>query len=135
MRSVLTMLAVVVALAGPARGDGAAEAVQGVISRQIAAFLADDVATAFSFASPGIQRLFGTPERFGEMVRNGYPMVWRPGDVRFLGIEGADDARRQIVEITDGAGRLHRLEYSMIRTGEGWRIDGVRFLPAPPPLA
>lgn len=134
MQSFFTIIAIMVALAGPARADGAAEAVQGVISGQITAFLADDFTTAFTFASPGIRRLFGTPERFGAMVRDGYPMVWRPGDVRYLELEGSGDARRQIVEITDGAGRLHRLEYSMVLTDAGWRIDGVRFLPAPPPL-
>lgn len=134
MRDILTGLALAVLLAAPLRAEPAAEAVQGVISDQIEAFLADDVAGAFDFASPGIRGIFGTPERFGQMVRNGYPMVWRPGELRYLGIEGTGDRRRQVVEITDRAGQLHRLEYSMVQTDEGWRIDGVRLLPAPPPL-
>ncbi|MGC9420125.1 MAG: DUF4864 domain-containing protein [Rhodovulum sp.] len=134
MRDILAGLVLALTLAAPLRADPAADAVQGVISNQIEAFRADDFATAFGFASPGIQRIFRTPERFGQMVRNGYPMVWRPQELRYLGIEGAGDARRQVVEITDAGGQVHRLEYSMIRTPEGWRIDGVRFLPAPPPM-
>ena len=43
-----------------------------------------DVATAFAIASPSIQRMFGTPENFGNMVRGTYPMVWRPAEVTFL---------------------------------------------------
>ncbi|TCO69034.1 DUF4864 domain-containing protein [Rhodovulum euryhalinum] len=135
MRDFSSVVLLAILLAGPVRADPAAEAVQGVISRQIEAFLADDFATAFDFASPGIKGIFGTPDRFGQMVRNGYPMVWRPGDLRYLEFDGEADARRQVVEITDRAGRVHRLEYSMILTGEGWRIDGVRILPAPPPMA
>ena len=34
-----------------------------------------------------IQGMFGTPARFGLMVRNGYPMVWRPAEVEFLSVE------------------------------------------------
>ena len=54
-----------------------------MISKQIEAFKADDFDTAFSFASPMIQRMFGSASTFGEMVQNGYPMVWRPAEVRF----------------------------------------------------
>jgi len=134
MRTIFAAAAALLLVGAPLRAEPPAEAVQGVISRQIEAFLADDVATAFGFASPGIQGVFGTPERFGAMVRQGYPMVWRPRDLRFLGMEGEGGARRQIVEIVDAAGRLYRLEYSMLLTQEGWRIDGVRFLEVPPPL-
>ena len=54
-------------------------AIESVISKQIEAFRADDFATAFTFASPNIRSMFGTPDNFGVMVRRGYPMVWRPG--------------------------------------------------------
>lgn len=109
--------------------------IEDTIQSQIDAFLRDDFDTAFTYASPGIQSMFGTPENFGAMVRNGYPMVWRPEELRYLELRGEGPARKQIVEIVDGAGQVHRLEYSMIRTEAGWRIDGVRVLPAPPPLA
>ena len=65
-----------------------------MISEQIDALRADDFATAFTFASPGIQRMFGSPARFGAMVREGYPMVRRPRDVRFLEAVPSRRARR-----------------------------------------
>lgn len=108
------------------------EAIRGTIQSQLEAFLADDFATAFTFASPNIKRLFGTPERFGLMVREGYPMVWRPGEVRYLELEGQGGVRSQKVVITDAAGVPHVLDYQMIETTEGWQINGVRILQAPP---
>ncbi len=52
--------------------------IRDVITRQLDAFLADDAARAYSFAAPGIQRLFPGEERFMGMVRQGYPPVYRP---------------------------------------------------------
>ena len=104
---------------------------QKTIAAQIDAFLADDFDTAFAYASPGIQRYFGTPERFGEMVRQGYPMVHRPGDVRYLDArpEGARVIQR--VLIRDQGGAFHVLEYEMMDAGDAWVIDGVRLIEAP----
>lgn len=134
MRKAVAAVILACGLTGPVSAESVAEEVTGVISDQFQAFAIDDFATAFTFASPGLRQYFETPERFGAMVRQGYPMVWRPGDVRFLSLEGEGRARRQIVEVTDRAGRPFRLEYSMVRTEEGWRIDAVRFLPMPPPM-
>ena len=103
-------------------------AIRAVISEQIAALEADDFARAFGFASPGIQAMFGTPERFGAMVREGYPMVWHPGAVRFADLETQDGRRLQRVLVTDAAGALHLLEYEMVPGDGGWRIDGVRLI-------
>ncbi|MEL6314161.1 MAG: DUF4864 domain-containing protein [Pseudomonadota bacterium] len=100
--------------------------VKSVISSQIDAFLQDDFVTAFDFASPMIQGMFGTPERFGNMVRNGYPMVWRPADVEFLSIDERGGALIQNVMIKDAGGKLFLLEYEMIETEKGWLINGVR---------
>ena len=99
-----------------------------MISDQIAAFEADDFATAFSFASPGIQDLFGSADRFGQMVRQGYPMVWHPGGVRFADLTEEGGRTLQRVFVTDAAGALHLLEYEMVPGEGGWRIDGVRLL-------
>ena len=102
--------------------------IKGVISDQIAAFKVDDFATAFTYASPSIQGLFGTPENFGRMVTQGYPMVWRPADVRYLDLRDEGGILRQDVQVTDGSGRVFILEYSMIETQNGWKINGVRIL-------
>ncbi len=105
--------------------------IESTIQSQVDAFLADDFSTAFSFASPMIKGLFGSPERFGQMVRNGYPMVWRPGEVRYLGLREIDGALWQKVFIRDQGGAVHILDYQMIRTGDGWQINAVHILEAP----
>ena len=133
MRRIAIALAFIAAvLAGPLRAEeGPGDALERVIADQIAAFLADDFQTAFIFASPGIQRLFGTPERFGKMVRQGYPMVWRPSGIRYLERRQIGDTWHQIVQITDAAGMTHVLDYGLVRFGNGWRINGVRILERP----
>jgi hypothetical protein len=122
------ILAVALA-AGVAQADESA--IQGVIDAQIGAFLADDFGEAFTYASPSIKGMFDTPERFGRMVREGYPMVWRPGSVEYVGTDDLGGAWRQEVLVTDGDGALHLLEYSMIETPDGWKINGVRILEPP----
>ncbi|MDJ1006628.1 MAG: DUF4864 domain-containing protein [Paracoccaceae bacterium] len=129
MKAFLKALAVSLMLAGPATADTKDE-VTAVIQSQIEAFLAEDVATAFTFASPGIKRMFGSPDRFGLMVRQGYPMVWRPADVQYLELREESGAPVQRVLITDEAGATHLLEYYMVATGDGWQIGGVRILEA-----
>ena len=132
MRVLAFALAATLLLASPLRAEEARNPViEGVIQSQIEAFLADDVETAFTFASPNIQGLFGTPERFGMMVRQGYPMVWRPADVQYLELAEIGGQTWQRVMITDQAGAVHMLGYQMIETGEGWQINGVRILQAP----
>lgn len=105
-------------------------AIRSTIQSQFDAFLKDDVSTAFTFASPAIKGMFGTPERFGQMVRNGYPMVWRPGQVRYLELRNVAGNLWQRVMVTDQAGRVHLLDYQMIQTPDGWQINGVQLLPA-----
>ena len=106
-------------------------AIEAVISQQIDAFKAGDVDTAFSFASPGIQGIFGSADNFGMMVQGGYPMVWRPGSVSFGALRMVSGGLWQTVIITDQAGAVHALEYQMDPDGAGWEIDGVMFQRAP----
>lgn len=106
-------------------------AVEGVISSQIDAFRADDFARAFQFASPGIQRQFKTADRFGAMVMQGYPMVWRPGEVLFGALRLEEGVTWQEVLVTDAAGRRFGLAYQMEQVDGAWRIAGVMVIPAP----
>lgn len=106
-------------------------AIEGTIQSQIEAFQADDFEGAFTFASPNIQTLFRSPDNFGSMVRNGYPMVWRPDELRFLELREIAGSLWQKVLIRDGAGTVHILDYQMIETPDGWRINGVQLLRAP----
>ncbi|TVS05192.1 MAG: DUF4864 domain-containing protein [Rhodobacteraceae bacterium] len=108
-----------------------ADPIQRVINDQLSAFLADDFDTAFTYASPNIKRLFGSPERFGQMVRNGYPMVHRPEEVTMLEQREIDGRVVQRVMIRDMGGRVHMLAYQMIKTDDGWQINGVQILRAP----
>ncbi len=129
MRHLLYLLVFALGLTGPARADDSA--VQAVISAQIKAFLTDDVDSAFEFASPTIQGRFGTPEQFGAMVREGYPMVWRPSEVTFLDSEVIAGKLWQNVLVRDGAGALYVLEYQMTEHKGGWKINAVRVRQAP----
>ena len=102
-----------------------AEAIRRVIEAQLAAFAADDADKAFSFATRGIQGTFATPENFIAMVKNTYPVVYRPASVVFLEAELAGDETLQRVQMSDDAGGLWIALYRMQRQADGaWLIDG-----------
>jgi len=105
--------------------------IQKTIQNQIDAFQADDFARAFAFASPTIKGIFGTAENFGAMVKEGYPMVYRPSEVEMLELRDVAGDLWQRVRIIDQAGQAHYLGYMMIETPEGWQINAVQLLPAP----
>ncbi len=129
MRQFLLSILFALAFTGPTQAEQ--DPIQNVISDQIAAFLADDFETAFEYASPSIRSIFGTARRFGEMVRNGYPMVYRPSEVTMLEQTREAGQAEQRVMMRDAEGRLHLLAYGMIETANGWQINGVRILRAP----
>lgn len=106
--------------------------IENTIQSQIDAFIADDFATAFTFASPNIKRLFGSSANFGSMVARGYPMVHRPSKIEFLELRRQGPFLFQKVMLRDANGIPHFMEYNMIRSGNGWQIDGVELLRAPP---
>ena len=125
-RILFTVVALIFsATAVPAQDAGSD--IRTVIQRQFDAFQADDFETAFTFASPLIQQMFGTAENFGIMVQRGYPMVHRPAAVEFLDSVRRGDRTYQDVQVTDRAGNVHLLEYEMVETTDGWEINGVRF--------
>ena len=109
-----------------ARADEPGDSIQAVISDQIAAFQANDVDRAFTHASPNIQKIFQTPKRFGQMVRQGYPMVWRPARYQWLKIVQTDAGPVQVVLFEDQSGRLHEAGYLMQQIDGIWRINGVK---------
>jgi hypothetical protein len=129
MRSIFLSIALAFVVALP--GHAQDQAIENVIDQQLEAFKADDVDRAFTFASPNIKDIFRTPENFGTMVRRAYPMVWRPAEVRYLGLREVAGNLWQRVQITDAQGRVHLLDYQMIDTGNGWQINGVQLIEAP----
>jgi hypothetical protein len=110
-----------------ARGDDAA-GIRAVIDRQFEAFDKDDFVEAFGYASPGIRRVFETPEGFAAMIEHGYPMVQHPSETRFLELREIGGALWQKVLVRDEGGVFHVLDYKMIMVGGAWRIDGVQYL-------
>lgn len=129
MRLAAMLLAAMLGLSAPATAQE--EPIRNTIQSQIDAFLADDLARAFSFASPSIKRMFGTPENFGAMVRQGYPMVYRPSSVEMQELREIAGNLWQRVRVTDQAGAAWFLDYMMIDTPSGWQINAVQILPAP----
>lgn len=107
------------------------EPIQQTINSQLEALQADDFEAAFGYASPMIQGLFGTPENFGMMVQSGYPMVYRPADVQMLDLRDIAGRLYQRVLVRDAEGRGFMLDYQMIETSEGWKINGVEMLAQP----
>ena len=104
--------------------------IEATINSQIEAFKADDFEHAFTYATPTLQQLFQTPENFQRMVTSGYPMVWRPAEVRYLELKERDGLLWQKVQIIDRKGFTHLLLYQMEQTANGWRIAGVQLLRA-----
>lgn len=121
------LLAACLALPAAAQEAPIAKTIQG----QIEAFQADDFARAFTFASPNIKGIFGTPENFGAMVKEGYPMVYRPSSVEMQDLREIAGNLWQRVRVVDQAGAAWYLDYMMIETAEGWQINAVQLLPAP----
>ncbi len=129
MRMTMFASLLVAAFAMPVAAQEADPGIAATITGQMQALRADDFATAFTFASPNIKGLFGSPENFGAMVSSGYPMVYRSTDVRMLDLRTVAGNLWQRVMVTDQAGRTHLLDYQMIETAEGWQINGVQLLP------
>jgi hypothetical protein len=102
-------------------------AIRGVIAEQLEAFARDDARRAFALATNGIRERFGTPEVFMDMVRTGYPVVYRPKSVQFekLAVVGGEVV--QPVRMTDAEGEVWIALYPMQRQLDGvWRINGCQ---------
>lgn len=113
-----------------AQTAGDADEIESVIRSQIAAMEQDDWALAFSFASPTIQMMFQNPHNFSEMVKRGYPMVWRPRGVTAGAIRPVEGGLMQTMLFEDRQGRLYVADYMMQLVDGVWRINGVMIRPA-----
>lgn len=104
--------------------------IQSIISDQLKAFASDNFIEAFTHASPGIKDIFGTVENFSNMVKKGYPMVWRYNNFEFLNLEETPQGYSQIVRITDQNDKLFLLKYFMTNVAGIWKISGVSIIEA-----
>ena len=102
--------------------------IQSTISDQLRAFASDNFIEAFTHASPGIKDIFGTVENFSNMVKKGYPMVWRYNNFEFLNLEETPQGYSQIVRITDQNDKLFLLKYFMKKVAGTWKISGVSII-------
>lgn len=105
--------------------------IKSVISSQIQSFMKDDFATAFTFAAPNIKEIFQTSDRFGQMVRQSYPMVHHPAEVVFQGLREEAGEMQQNVLIRDLQGQYFVARYSMIEVDGAWQISGVSIEQSP----
>lgn len=105
--------------------------IKSVISSQIQSFMKDDFATAFTFAAPNIKEIFQTSDRFGQMVRQSYPMVHHPAEVVFQGLREEAGEMQQNVLIRDLQGQYFVARYSMIEVDGAWQISGVSIEKSP----
>ncbi|MFZ5709339.1 MAG: DUF4864 domain-containing protein [Pseudomonadota bacterium] len=99
--------------------------IEGVIGMQFDAFRSKDAAKAFTYASPMIQSMFGSPEDFGRMVQGGYPMIWDPSGVEYRGLRVENGLTLQRVRVRDASGKDFMFDYEMLKGPAGWRINGV----------
>jgi len=125
MRALFTLLLAIWIAVVPARAQDQAEAIQGVISSQLEALGANDLERAYAHASPFIQSKFPSPEIFGRMVREGYPVIWRPSRYRMQGLIQTGRGQVQSVLLEDAAGRQFEAFYEMVPLDGVWRINGV----------
>lgn len=106
-------------------------AIRGVIEGQVEAFRRDDGEAAFGYASPNIRSLFGTPETFMDVVRQGYRPVYRPQVFEFREIVTLHGMPTQKVHVVGPDGRPVTAYYPMTQQPDGsWRIEGC-YLQAP----
>ena len=104
MRAAVLFFALLLGLATPGYAADDVAAAQNVIRSQEQALGRDDATTAYSFAAPVLQRMFGDPDTFMNMVRNGYAPVYRHKSFEFGEIRSQDGRIEQDVRIVDTAG-------------------------------
>lgn len=137
MFAAVTALSIAV-LPQPGQAADAAGDAQHVITDQIEAFLHDDMQTAYSFASPGIKRMYPTPSLFFQMVKKGYGPVYRPGNFAFgkskVSADGNEIAQEVLIHGPDG--QDWTALYTLARQPDGsLKITSVHMVKSAPPSA
>ncbi len=129
VRTLIAAACISVLLPAYAASGGEAEvsAAQSVIDSQIRAFLSDDNATAYSFASPTIKQMFPSVEAFMNMVTRGYKPVWKPRNYSFG--KSMEPGGGQIVQqlfVTGPDGKQYEAVYTLMLQEDGtYKITGV----------
>jgi hypothetical protein len=120
---VLRVLIFLVAyLIGPAAFAATADdigAAQSIIRAQEEAFARDDAPTVYSFAAPGIQSFYRSPDGFMYMVRNSYAPVYRHRSFAFGEARIVDGKIQQEVQIVDADGVAWDALYTLETQADG----------------
>jgi len=129
-------LAFAVALVGrPASAqvsDADQAAIRQIIEQQLQAFQHDDGPGAYAFASPAIQKQFVNADVFMQMVKTGYPAVYRPKSVEFRELKTDNGILIQQVFLIGPDGKPVLALYEMQQQPDGsWRINGC-YITQPP---
>lgn len=131
MRQLIAICLLICGLATPAAAADALPtqadqaAIRDVIKSQIEAFRRDDGDTAFSYAAPLLQSMFGDAENFMRMVRTGYPQVYRPRSFEFKDMRLVGERLFQPVLVIGPDGVPVLALYQMKQQPDGsWRIAG-----------
>lgn len=115
--------------APPATAGDAVQAAQTVIAAQIEAFLMDDAAAAYAFASPTIRQKFPDEASFFDMVKRGYAPVFRPGNFGFGRAKVSGDTVLQEVLVRGTDGKDWTAIYQVVRQPDGsYKINGVHLM-------
>lgn len=132
MKTPTALIFALIALPAAAQDTGM---IADVIDEQMQAFEARDIDRAFSFASPSLQRMFGSAEIFGHMVENGYSTVWNNTSVSYLALRQERGQWVQRVMVQDAEGAIVLFDYYMIENGDSWQIDAVTPIDVPAGMA
>ena len=129
LAQMLLALLLIAPLSSRARAEDPEATGRAIISQQIQAFLDDDAAKAYSFASPAIQNKFQNKDLFFTMVKKSYSPVYRPGNYAFGRSKIAGDYLLQevIISMPDGSDKtaVYQLQKQDDQT---YRINGVQIL-------
>lgn len=107
-------------------------AIRDAILLQIEAFANDDDEAAWTYASEGIKRRFGSAEVFLSMVREAYPAVHRASSIEFVERVPHGPFEIQEVRLQGPEGKRWDAYYRMVRIEGQWKVAGVFIQPADP---
>ncbi|MBW4935047.1 DUF4864 domain-containing protein [Marinobacter sp. F4206] len=112
------------------RAEDKDTAIRNVILLQIEAFANDDEEAAWTIASEGIKRRFGSSDVFLSMVREAYPAVHRATAIEFAERVPHGPFEIQVVRLQGPEGKRWDAYYRMILIEGEWKVAGVRVQPA-----
>lgn len=133
-----TLLVLVVLLFGTAsvqaQSDDPTPEFRRIITSQLAALQNGDADGAWAFAHGSIRAIFGSPDRFYQMVDQGYRPLIDFTRISFQEAEQAGQVWIQPVRLNDLNNDEYIAFYAMQPNAEGeWRISGVQIYPYQPP--